>query len=335
MRTDGAIYLGIDLAKDSFDAAISGPAPDPEAWATLAHCHFDLAHNDPAAATALRQWVGEKTGREDVDLVVMESTGCLSKRLARLLAPWPVKIENPYRIKKFVASLGQRHKSDRVDAAMIALYGARRRPGPTAQPGPAEEGLRAITRLRQSYAGELTTWKCRLGATDDERVASHIRRTIEQIEGHIEALGQEGQAVIEGSARLAKQMRAIQQIPGIKAVVAPVLTAELGDLASYTRNALSAAAGVYPAANQSGRTDKGSHLAKGGSKRARAMLHMAARSLFRSKGPLRDHMDYLENLGMSRACITGVMMRKLLLVARAVTRNGGVYDPDKIRFAGA
>ncbi len=37
--------------------------------------------------------------------------------------------------------------------------------------------------------------------------------------------------------------------------------------------------------------------------------------------------------GMSSGCIVGVMMRKLLLIARAVVRNGGVYDPAMIRFA--
>jgi len=331
MKTDKIIYLGVDLAKASFDAAISGEAPDPKAWATLAHRHFDLAHDDPAAARALRRWVGEQTGHENVQLVVVESTGAMSGRFARLLRPWPVKIENPCWIKKFAASLGQRHKSDRVDAAMIALYAARRRPRPT--PERTEEGLRVLTRLRASYTRDLSAWKCRLADADDAVVRRHIKRTIRQIERHVETLQEESEAIIAASPRLAKQTRAIQQIPGIKAVVAPVLTAELGELGSYSRNALSAAVGVYPAANQSGRRNKGSHLAKGGSKRARCMLHLAARSLFRSKGPFRDHIEHLKARGLSPACITGIMMRKLLLVARAVVRNGGQYDPSMVSFA--
>ena len=325
----------MDLAKDSFDAAISGQAPDPEAWAALAHRHFDLAHNDPAGAAALRRWVGEETGHDNVELVVVESTGRLSTRLARLLDPWPVKIANPYRIKKFVASLGQRHKSDRVDAAMIALYAARRKPRPTPRPEPAEDSLRAITRLRASLAGELSRWKCRLHDADDPVVRRHTKAMVRQIARRMESLDREARQAIEALPHLARQMRDIQQIPGIKKVVGPVLTAELGDLGSYSRNSLSAAAGVYPAANESGPRRRGAHLAKGGSKRARCMLHMAARSLFRSKGPLRDHIEHLKGRGMSNACILGVMMRKLLLVARAVVRNGGVYDPDRIRFARA
>ena len=333
MKTDRPIYLGVDLAKESFDAAISGQAPDPATWAALAHRHFDLAHNDPAAAKALRRWVREETGHDNVTLVVVESTGCLSTRLARLLEPWPVKIADPYRIKKFVASLGQRHKSDRVDAAMIALYAARRRPRPTPRPEPAEDRLRALTRLRASVVGELSRWKCRLHSVDDVVARRHVRAMIRQIERRVESLDRQILEAIEASPVLAKQMRDIQQIPGIKTVVGPVLTAELGDLGSYSRNALAASAGVYPAANESGARRKGAHLAKGGSKRARCMLHMAARSLFCSKGPLRDHIEHLKSRGMSKACILGVMMRKLLLLARAVVRNGGVYDPDKIRFA--
>ena len=147
-----------------------------------------------------------------------------------------------------------------------------------------------------------------------------IQATIRQIDQRIESLDKQARQAIEASPVLAKQMRDIQQVPGIKTVVAPVLRAELGDLGSYSRNAW-------------GGRDRGSHLAKGGSKRARCALHLAARSLFRSKGPLRDHIEYLQARGMSKASITGVMMRKLLVVARAVVRNDGLYDPGKIRFA--
>ncbi len=65
----------------------------------------------------------------------------MSTRFARLLAAWPVRIEDPRRIKQFAQSLGQRHKSDRVDAAMIALFAARRRPRPNTTRGAKGRGM--------------------------------------------------------------------------------------------------------------------------------------------------------------------------------------------------
>ncbi len=333
MKTDKPVYVGVDLAKDTFDAAIATADSQPRDWAALSHRSFAIAHDDEAAARALAEWVRSEVGHTKVALVLVESTGALSTRFARVVDRWPVRIEDPRRIKTFAQSLGHRHKSDRVDAAMIALFAARRRPEVNTRRDAAEVELRRLTRLRQRYTRELTAWKNRLARADSATARRHIKISIRQVQHHIEQLEKEAQATITASPRLAKLTRDIQQIPGIKTVVAPVLIAELGDLAAYTRNGLSAAAGVYPAASQSGKTNKGSHLSKTGSKRARSMLHMAARSLFRSKGPLRDHIEHLKARGVSKSCILGIMMRKLLLIARAVARSNGVYDPAMIRFA--
>ena len=128
------------------------------------------------------------------------------------------------------------------------------------------------------------------------------------------------------------QTAALRQLTGIKKNVAPVLSAELGDLSTYRRTQLVAAVGLNPIPNESGKYAGRSRLSKGGSKRARAMPHLAARSLFRSKGPSRDHIEWLKRRGLSNhACTLGIRMRKLLLVARAVVRNGGVYAPQKLR----
>lgn len=123
---------------------------------------------------------------------------------------------------------------------------------PTPRRDPAEESLRAITRLRGSYVRDLRAWKCRLRDADDPVVRRHIQATIRQIGQRIESLDKQARQAIEASPVLAKQMRDIQQVPGIKTVVAPMLRAELGDFGSYSRNA-------------SGGRDRGSHLAKGGS----------------------------------------------------------------------
>ena len=321
------LYVGIDLAKDSFDAALAPELPDLEKWAALPHRHFDGRYDDPATIAQLRAWYESVSGRPAPALVVVESTGRMSGRFACALAPWAVAIVNPKRIKDFASSLGQKHKSDRVDAAMIALYAARR--------AAEDEELRAATRLRETLVAEITAWKSRLGETDDPVLREMIEATIAHLEKQRDTLEERARKIVDRSKRLAKQIAAIQKIPGIKRVVAPTLTAELGDLASYDRGALCAAAGLFPVENQSGSVRRRSRLAKGAGGRARRVLHMGARSLFRSKGPLREHIEWHLSHGKTKACVLGIMMRKLLLIARAVMVNGGVYDPAQISFARA
>lgn len=333
MKSNKPVYVGVDLAKNSFDAAIATEDAKTCEWATLSHQHFEIAHDQAAAAHALAQWVKQETGQDEVALLVVESTGALSGRFAHLIKHWPVRIEDPCRIKRFAQSLGQPHKSDRVDAAMIALFASRRQPKPNTPRDEVEEKLRRLTRLRERYTHDRGSWKNRLGDACDPVQRRHIKQSMHEADRHIKSLDKEIEKTIASSERLNNQVRVMQQLSGIKSVVAPVLTAELGDLSAYSRNGLCAAAGVFPVARQSGQTEKRSHLAKTGSKRARTMLYLAARSLFRSKGPFRDMIERLEARGMPRAAITGVMMRKLLLVARAVVKSGGVYSPEKICFA--
>ena len=109
------------------------------------------------------------------------------------------------------------------------------------------------------------------------------------------------------------------------------VSAECGLLKDYSRGQIVAVNGVYPKRFESGKTVyRKPRLAKGGGGRVRRVLYMGALSLFRSKGFFRDYIDDLEKQGFSKMCITGILMRKLLLVGRAVMLNGGRYEPEKI-----
>ncbi len=109
------------------------------------------------------------------------------------------------------------------------------------------------------------------------------------------------------------------------------MTIELGDLGLYRRNQRVARVGGFPKRFKSGSSARRRpRLAKGGGGRLRRVLTMGACSLFQSKGPWREYIEQLRRRQMSDMCIIGVLMRKMLLVARAVVNNGGHYEPEKI-----
>jgi transposase len=224
-----------------------------------------------------------------------------------------------------------RDKSDRIDCALLSLFGLVQQPAPTALPSPESEQVREISRLRQTLVEELTAWGNRLTQVAGELARAAIGRTIKHLEEQVRQLEGEIERLLAADAALAHQVRALRRVKGIGPVLAHTLTAELGDLRAYSRSQIVALAGLYPKQFESGSSVlRRPRLAKGGGGRLRRVLYMAATSLFSSKGPMASWMQGQLAKGHAKMAVAVMTMRKLLLIARAVMVGGGAYDPAKI-----
>jgi transposase len=334
MNASCSYTVGIDLAQQSFQAARADGPEDVARWPHLASVAVPVAPDSREGLRHLRRWIAQQRGY--CERIVVESTGKLSHRFAAGLRgnglP-EVVILNPRRSKAFGLSLGVRDKTDAIDAAVLALYGAMHRPRPTPPRTPTEQAVKELDRLRESYVTDRTAWKNRLQQTDDPEARAEIQRTIKHLDQQIERLEEAIGKKLADDPTLHRQARALQRIKGIGPVTSRTLTAELGDLRHYRRNELVAHAGLFPKRFESGSSvHRPPRLAKGGGHRLRRVLYMGATSLTRSKGPMRLYIESLRAQGMSDPCILGVLMRKLLLIARAVMLQDGHYDPAKIQF---
>lgn len=337
MTPQDQITLGVDLAQASFDVALARPTIRPAQWRELPHLHVDGAPDSEPAMALVQRWLKEQAVDPAAVLVVAESTGQLSRRFAwcwQEATGGKVAIINPQRSHAFGQSLGVRDKTDRIDAAVLALFGLVHQPAPTRLRSRAHEELRELMRLRQSVVEQRTQWLNRraeaLGPEARKSCERQLRaaeKELKLLEARMEMLTEE---LIEEAPELQAQIKALVQIDGIGKVTARTLTAELGDLRLYGRGEVVAAAGLFPKRYDSGTSVwRKPRLAKGGGGRLRRVLYMGATSLFASKGPWRAVIDRLLGRGMEEMAVIGVVMRKLLLVARAVMIDG-VYDPEKI-----
>jgi len=79
-------------------------------------------------------------------LVVMEASGGYERAAhgALVTRGVPAAIVNPKRVRDFARGMGLEAKTDRVDAKVIARYGAVMRPAATPVPDPARAELREI-----------------------------------------------------------------------------------------------------------------------------------------------------------------------------------------------
>src|SRR5665213_3250890 len=102
------IFVGVDISKDTLDVCL---LPGKK--------HFRVQNNN----LGLKELI-QNLSEYDVARIVCEASGGYEHLLIRTLsqAYYPVWLIEPKRIKSFIASEGIKAKTDKIDAAMIALF---------------------------------------------------------------------------------------------------------------------------------------------------------------------------------------------------------------------
>src|SRR5215204_7292590 len=117
------VFVGIDVSKRRLDVHLR-PAGES----------FTIDY-DAEEVVALV----ERLGALEPALIVLEATGGLEVRLAAALAAagLPVAVVNPRQVRAFARAIGRLAKTDRLDAQVLAHFGAAIRPEPRALPSAA------------------------------------------------------------------------------------------------------------------------------------------------------------------------------------------------------
>lgn len=127
-------------------------------------------------------------------------------------------------------------------------------------------------------------------------------------------------ALIASTERLRRAERLMRSVPGIGPVTATTLMALLPELGERSPKALAALAGLAPFNRDSGRR-RGPREIRGGRKRVRDALYMAAVSAARSRTRLGAFCTALRARGKPPKLAFVALARKLLGVLNAVLRD--------------
>ena len=142
-------------------------------------------------------------------LVVLEATGGLEAMVARALTTWrlPAVIVNPAQVRAFAHASGQRAKTDRIDATVIARFAAATNPPVRARADAETQGFADLVTRRRQIVGLIASERQRAS-----QAPSCIRDSVRCVK---EVLGQE-QSVIDRSidAEPARQERALDLCDG-------------------------------------------------------------------------------------------------------------------------
>jgi len=298
-------FVGIDVSKhhlDIFDAHIGKP---------------ERIDNSPEAlADRLAPW------RQADVFVLFEATGRYDQALARALdqAAIPFARVNPARARDFARAAGFLAKTDAVDARMLAAMAMSLQPAPTPRPSPDRERLNALHRRRDQLVETRKGEKIRAKDTVCDEVDTSLARHIAWLDHAIEDLDQRIDRLLAESDELRPLAKRLRSIPGIGPVAATVLLGLVPELGTRTPKTVAALAGLAPINADSGQK-RGARIIRGGRKRVRDALYMAAIAAIRCAPRFKAFYDDLRARGKPFKLAIIAVARKLIITANACIRD--------------
>lgn len=300
--------IGIDVSKntlDIFDGSIG--------------TSVRIANDTAAIAARLAGWTDA--------LVVFEATGRYDGMLRRALQAAGIRFArvNPARARSFAAALGLLAKTDAIDARMLAAMGQTLELA--AEPGRDEVrcSLASWHKRRDQLVAMRKQERTRL-SDGDEVWRPTIERHIAWLSAEIEAAERQCRSIIAADPNLDRLYRLLLTIPGVGPVTAATLIALLPELGRRSPKTIAALAGLAPFNVDSG-IFRGQRMIRGGRKRVRDALYMAAVTAARSKTRFKTLLAKLTGRGKPNKLALIALARKILITANAIARDKVAFQP--------
>lgn len=297
-------YVGVDVSKHHLDLAVAGAE----------------VFRVPNSEAGLSRLVGRLSGLSRPHLVC-EATGSHTRLMARALAAHGIALStvNPRRVRELARADGQRAKTDAIDARLILRFAHLMEPEPSPYDG-ASIAMADMVRRRRQLVDMLVMEKQRLEHPEAEPVKASITAHIGFLGTQIADLDKQIAARIGRDEALERRAALLCSIPGIGAVTAAVLIAEMPELGSIGNKQAAALAGVAPFVRASGQMRGQAHIA-GGRLSVRCALYMATISAIRANPPIKAFYRRLRDQGKPAKLAIVAAMRKLLITANAIIAN--------------
>jgi transposase len=231
------------------------------------------------------------------------------------------------RVRHFARARGQRAKTDRIDAAVLAAFGAATMPPPTRPAGPDIELLKALRLRRQTLVHRRMADLCQLKQARAPQIVALIEVSRDRLGAEIDALDRRIATLIANSRTLVERARLMRSVPGIGPVSVAALIADMPELGSLGKRPVAALTGVAPHPRQSGRW-QGRAACGGGRKSLRDTLWMAATTAVRDPaGRFGRFYRRLRDAGKPHKLAITAVLRKLVVTLDAILRTRIPYQP--------
>jgi transposase len=304
--------VGVDIAKDSLEVHLH-PAGGARRFA-----------NSTKGCAALIAWLGGFA----IARVAFEPTGAYHHAFERRLAEagLPLVKVNPRQARRFAEAIGQHAKTDAVDAAMLARFAALHEP-------PARPVVSAtLDAMKELHVARRALVKDRVAARNrDHRHRSPLlkrqaRQRLRHIDRQIAAVDAALHAELTADPALLARFDILMSIPGVGQATAFALLVEMPELGAIEHKGAASLAGLAPIARDSGQRS-GKRCIRGGRAPLRQALYMPALVAVRFDAAMKAKYEALLAAGKPPKVALIAIMRKLLILANALLRDGRTWSP--------
>lgn len=312
--TAGALDVGADVASEHLDVVVHGCGGVKR-----------LPNTDAAIARWLRSLPPGSR-------VAMESTGRYHERLARLAhaAGMVVFVLDPRAVRHYARGLGQRGKTDRLDAQMLAHLIEREHGHlrPWQPPSPEHELLKDLLRQRAMLARYKSSLLQGLrpaaaASVDFVPMFKSIQDTLRTLDKQI---AKAAYALPQGKPALGW----IMSVPGVGLLTGATLLRVFQRLAHRGCDAVVAFLGMDLRPQDSGKRTGVRRLSKHGDAYARKLLFTAAMAAVRCDAHWRALYERELAKGLSKTAAYVAIGRRVVRVTFSVFKNHAAYDPAKM-----
>lgn len=300
-----AIIIGIDVSKDRLDVHVRPTGRK-------------LSYSRDAAG--IEALIGELDGLAP-QLIALEATGGFEEVVVASLgaAGLPVVTVNPAQVRLFADAIGQRAKTDPIDAGVIAHFAETTKPQVRPLLDAATQALSdLVTRRRQIIQMIVAEGQREKRASG--RARKSIQRLLKALRAELSDLDAEISDTVRGSPLWREQEDLLSSVPGVGPITARAMLAELPELGSLDRRKIAALVGLAPFTRQSGKW-RGKSSIGGGRASVRTALFMAAMTAMRRNPVLRAFHQRLRAAGKPKMVALIAVARKLLTILNAILRD--------------
>lgn len=304
--------VGVDISKLTLDVYLH-----PQATAR----QFP---NTAVGIKALLAWLSQTS----VHRVIFEPTGAYHHRLERQLGDVgiPMVKVNPLQARRFAEAIGQRAKTDAVDAAMLARFGAL-------------DALQSRPVVSQTISDMKELLVARRGLVKDRVAAAnrnHVLRSpllrrladqrLRQVERQIAAIDVALRALCRADAELKARLDILVSIPAIGEATALTMLIEMPELGTMDNKCVASLAGLAPIARDSGQ-HSGKRFIRAGRAHLRQALYMPALVAIRFNADMKAKYQAMRAAGKPPKVAITAVMRKLAILANVLLREQRNWTP--------
>ena len=305
--------VGVDISKDTLDVHLH-PAGSARRFT-----------NAPKGWREMIGWLADF----EITRLAFEPTGPYHHGFERCLAKagLPLCKVNPRQARRFAEAIGRQAKTDPVDAAMLARLAAAIEPPVRPVLGAVLDEMKELHQARRALIKDRTAALNRGQILRSALLKLQNAQRLRQIERQIADIDRALHDRLAADHDLKARFDILLSIPGVGHTTAMALLIEMPELGAIEHRCAASLAGLAPIARDSGK-HHGKRFIRGGRAHLRQAVYMPALVAVRFNPDLKAKYDALRAAGKAPKQALVAVMRKLLILANALLRDGRNWTPS-------